>query len=124
MRDVRHEKLTRLVQRRASEVILFELKDPRLGFVTVSRVKLSKDVRHAIVYWSIVGSEGDRSKTAHALEGARGFVQTQVARILSTRTTPLIQFVFDEGVEGSVRVGRILSDLRDEREATGSPEEE
>jgi ribosome-binding factor A len=112
MRDIRHEKLSSLVHRRASEVILYELKDPRLGFVTVTRVKLSKDLRHATIFWSVVGADSDRSKTTHALEHARGFIQSEVASALSTRVTPTLDFEYDESVEGSVRVSRILDDLR------------
>jgi ribosome-binding factor A len=115
MRDVRHEKLVSLVHRRASEVILYELKDPRLGFVTVTRVKLSRDLRHATVYWSVVGPASDRSKTARALDHARGFVQSEIAAALRTRVTPALAFEYDESVEGSVRVSRILDELRRQR---------
>ena len=115
MQDVRHERLTQVVQRTASEVIAYELKDPRMGFVTVSRVKLSRDIRHAVIFWSIVGTEGERSRTAHALEAATGYVQSRIAKALDTRVTPLIRFEYDRGVEGSVRVSRILDELREER---------
>ena len=114
MRDVRLKRLTHLVHRRASEVVLYELKDPRLGFVTVTRVKLSGDLRHAVIYYSVVGSDGDRSKTAHALEHASGHVQTQIAKAMQTRVTPLVRFEYDEGIEGSVRVSQILSELKSE----------
>jgi ribosome-binding factor A len=133
MRDIRLEKLTHLVHRRASEVVLYQLKDPRLGFVTVTRVKLSGDLRHAVVFYSVVGSDGDRSKTAHALEHARGHVQTQIAKAMRTRVTPLVRFEYDHSVEGSVRVSQILAELAEENgeerdEATGAdgpaPEEE
>ncbi len=118
MKDVKLKKLTELVQRRASEVILYELSDPRLGFVTVSRVRLSRDLRHAIIYYSVVGSESDRSKTAHALEHARGHIQSRIAHAMHTRVTPIIEFRYDEAVEGAVRVSRILDDLKKERKET------
>ncbi len=127
MQDVRLERITQLVQRTASEVIAYELKDPRMGFVTVSRVKLSRDIRHATVFWSIVGTDGERSRTAHALEAATGYVQGRIARALDTRVTPLIRFEYDQAVEGSVRVSRILDELREERgeeEEVSLPEEE
>ncbi len=115
MKDLRHEKLSSLVLRRASEVILYELKDPRIGFVTVTRVKLARDLRHVVVYYSIVGTDGEKSRTTHALESARGHVQSEIARAMRTRITPLVQFKYDESVEGSVRVSRILDELRKER---------
>ena len=124
MRDVRLEKLTHLVMRRAGEVITHELVDPRLGFVTVTRVKLSRDLRHAVIYYSVVGSDADRSKTAHALEHARGHIQSQIARAMRTRVTPQVRFEFDKGVEGSIRVSEILSRLRQEREELAADEEE
>lgn len=128
MRSVRHSRLTHLVHRRASEVILQELNDPRLGFVTVTRVKLAGDLRHAVIYYSVVGDESDRSKTAHALEHARGFVQSRVAKVMHTRVTPQLRFEYDEGVEGSIRVASILRSLHLEQEddeaALDSGEEE
>ena len=115
MRDVRLKRLTQIVHRRASEVVLFELKDPRLGFVTVTRVKLTNDLRHAIVYYSVVGTDADRSRTSHALEHARGHVQTQIAKVMRTRVTPLVRFEYDHSVEGSVRVSKLLAELSAER---------
>jgi ribosome-binding factor A len=115
MREVRLEKLTQLVLRRASEVILYELNDPRLGFVTVTRVKLTGDLRHAVIYYSVVGTEADRSKTGHALEHARGHVQSEIARAMHTRVTPVVRFEFDESIAGSIRVSQLLHDLREER---------
>ena len=115
MREVRHEKLQSLVLRRASEVILYELKDPRLGFVTVTRVKLANDLRHAVIYYSVVGTPGERSRTSGALEHARGHIQSEIAHVMTTRVTPAVHFEYDESVEGSVRVSKILDDLRRER---------
>jgi ribosome-binding factor A len=120
MKDVRLKRLTQLLHRRAGEILSYELKDPRMGFVTVSRVKLSGDLRHAVIYWSIVGTESERSRTAHALEDARGHVQSQIAAVMHTRVTPVIRFEFDESIAGSVRVSQILDELRGER---AEPEE-
>jgi len=114
MRDVRLKRLSQLVQRRASEIVLYELKDPRMGFVTITRVKLSGDLRHAVIFYSVVGSDADRSRTEHALEHAQGYVQGQIASALKTRVTPIIRFEYDASVEGSVRVSRILSEIAEE----------
>jgi ribosome-binding factor A len=113
----RIEKLSRVILRRAAEVVAHELKDPRLGLVTITRVKLTEDLRHAQIFWSVMGDEADRSRSAHALEHARGHVQSEIAHVLHTRVTPVIAFVFDESIEGAVRMGRLLDDLRREREA-------
>jgi len=126
MRDVRLQRLSELVQRKASEVILYELKDPRMGFVTVTRVRLSRDLRHAVIYYSVVGDEGERSRTTHALEHARGYIQSQIAAAMKTRVTPAIRFEYDASVEGSVRVSRILLEIAEEDSdgLEASPDEE
>jgi ribosome-binding factor A len=115
MREVRLEKLTQLVHRRASEVITYEMNDPRMGFVTISRVKLSGDLRYAVIYYSVVGSDSDRSKTEHALEHAQGHIQSEIARAMHTRVTPIVRFEYDEGVAGSIRVSQLIDELREER---------
>ena len=115
MSSRRVERISKLLKEVISTVILNEVSDPRMGFVTVTRVKLSGDLRHAVIFYSVVGSEGDRSKTAHALEHARGHVQTQIAGAMQTRVTPIIRFVYDEAIEGSVRVSQLLSEIEAER---------
>ena len=72
MRDVRLKRISELVQRKASEVILYELKDPRMGFVTVTRVKLSGDLRHAVIYFSVVGTDGERPARSTPSRTRRG----------------------------------------------------
>jgi ribosome-binding factor A len=110
------EKLKKIILRRAGEVVTQELKDPRLGLVTITRVDLTEDLRQAKLYWSVLGDESERSRTAHGLEHARGHVQSEIARSLHTRTTPIISFHFDESIEGAVRMSRLLDDIRKERE--------
>ncbi|MCZ6696805.1 MAG: hypothetical protein O7A63_09740, partial [Acidobacteria bacterium] len=78
----------------------------------------------AIIHWSIVGTKAERSKAAHALEDARGHVQSLIAAVMHTRVTPIIRFEFDESVEGTVRLGRLLDELRAERDEDETEEEE
>ncbi len=113
--EVRLKRLSEIVKQRASEVILFELKDPRLGFVTVTRVKLAPDLSSAIVFWSVLGTRGQKSKTEHALKDASPFIQREVARILTTRVTPRLTLKFDPSIEGALRVTSILDRLAKER---------
>ncbi len=108
-------RLTELIRKRAAHVILFELKDPRMGFVTVTRVKLAPDFTSCVIFWSVFGSEGDRSKTKHALESSKLFVQRRVAEGLRTRNAPQISFEYDESVEGAIKMGELLHQLRDQR---------
>jgi len=108
-------RLAEIIRQRAAHVILFELKDPRMGFVTITDVKLSADLATATIHWSVLGSDGEKSKTTHALEHARLFVQRRVAEGLRTRIAPEIVFEYDESVEGSIRMGTLLKQLRDDR---------
>ena len=104
------ERLRKVILRKASEVILYELHDPRLGFVTLSKVDLADDLRHAVIYYSVMGEDADRSKTSHALEAARGYIQKAIASALHTRVTPHIRFKFDESIEGAMRISRMIDE--------------
>ncbi len=120
--EIRLKRLSEVVKQRASEVILLELKDPRIGFVTVTRVKLARDLTMATVFWSIIGSPGDRSKAAHALEDARGFIQRAVARAMQTRVTPRLTIQYDPSLERAQKVFEILARLKRERAERGEEE--
>jgi ribosome-binding factor A len=108
-------KLSEMIRHRASHVILFELKDPRMGIVTITRVKLARDLTTVTIFWSVLGDSAQRSKTMHALDHARLFVQRRVAEGLRLRNAPQISFEYDESVEGALRMGGLLKQLREER---------
>ena len=113
--DIRLQRLSEVVRQRASRVILYELKDPRLGFVTVTKVKLARDLTQCTVYWSIMGTAGEKSKTAHALDDALGYVQSAVAKEMGTRKTPRLYFKYDPSMENAQKVYDILAKLKKER---------
>ena len=94
------------------DAIAKDLRDPRVGFVTVTAVKTSPDLRHARVYVSVLGDEAQRTGSLEGLRSAHGFLQRQVATELRLKHTPTLQFVYDETVERAQR----LTDLID-REA-------
>lgn len=102
------ERLKNVILRKASQVILYELHDPRLGFVTLTKVDLSDDLRHATIFYSVIGPDADKSRTEHGLEAARGYVQKEIAGALKTRVAPQIRFRFDESIEGSLRISRLI----------------
>lgn len=109
------EKLVELIKRRITQIVLYKLKDPRLGFVTITKVDLSRDLKLCKVFYTVYGSQGESSRTSHALKDAQGFIQREVGKSLHTRTMPKIQFVEDESIEGVSRVHRILDTLKEER---------
>ena len=108
----RRERIARVIREEASRVILYELADPRIGFVTVTKVKVSGDLQTAKVFVSVLGSPGDRSKTMHALARATKVVRKAVAPRLKTRLLPSISFQFDESVEGAARVQGLIREAR------------
>jgi ribosome-binding factor A len=87
------------------------LKDPRIGFVTVTAVETSRDLDHAKVWISVLGSEKKRAETMRALEGAVGVLQARLGRELQIRRTPKIEFVYDRAVEHGVTMTRLIDEL-------------
>jgi ribosome-binding factor A len=86
------------------------LRDPRIGFVTVTSVDTSTDLRHARVYVSVLGDDEERAATMAGLESAHGVLQQSVARELRIKHTPTLQFVFDESIERGMRISELLDD--------------
>jgi ribosome-binding factor A len=88
-----------------------ELKDPRIGFVTVTGVETSRDLRHARVYVSVLGSEEKRTATLAGLESAHGVLQSRVNRELRLKRTPQLVFEYDPTVERGVRLSTLIDEL-------------
>lgn len=91
-----------------------QVKDPRIGFVTVTGVETSSDLRHATVYVSVLGGQRRREATLAALERSRGFLQARVNARLRLKRTPQLRFVYDETTDRAMRIERLLR--REERE--------
>jgi ribosome-binding factor A len=91
-----------------SAAITSELKDPRVGFVTVTAVETSPDLRHARVFVSVLGNPGERRRSLQAMDSARGFLQRRVGSELRMKHTPQIQFVYDETPERGMRINELL----------------
>jgi ribosome-binding factor A len=99
------------------------LKDPRIGFVTVTGVEATKDFSQATVYVSVYGSESEQQKTLDGLEAARGVLQAQVGRELQLRRTPVLSFAYDPAVERGVRLGKMIDELAPEDLPDEPPDE-
>src|ERR671939_495422 len=85
-----------------------ELKDPRIGFVTITGVETSSDLRHARVFVSVLGTEAKREKTLAGLEAAHSFLQGRLARELRMKRTPQLTFEYDPTVERAARVTQLI----------------
>lgn len=96
------------IQQRVAYCLQFELNDPRATFVTVTGVELSNDLRHAKISWSTIGGPGERSRTAHMLEHAGGFIRRQLGRVLETRVIPELRWVYDETIERAADVDLLI----------------
>jgi ribosome-binding factor A len=88
-----------------------ELKDPRIGFVTVTGVETSADLRHATVFVSVLAAEGKREKTLAGLAAAHGVLQARIARELRMKRTPQLTFEYDPTVERGVRMTQLIDEL-------------
>jgi ribosome-binding factor A len=84
------------------------LKDPRIGFVTVTAVETSPDLRHARVFVSVLGGESERAETLAGLGSSHGVLQSQLARELRLKRTPTLEFVYDDSVDRSMRIDELL----------------
>jgi ribosome-binding factor A len=91
-----------------SEAISTDLKDPRVGFVTVTAVKTSPDLRHARVYVSVFGSPEEQAETMAALGAAHGFLQARVSSRLRLKHTPTLTFDYDESIVRGMRISRLI----------------
>ncbi len=89
-----------------------ELRDPRIGFVTITGVKMSPDLRVARVYYSTMGSEAERAETQKGLDAAKGFVRREVTAQVKLRVSPEIYFVFDESVGEGDKIERLLREVK------------
>ncbi len=92
-----------------SDAISKELQDPRVGFVTVTGVKTSPDLRHSRVYVSVLGDEDARSASLEGLQSAHGFLQARVASTLRLKHTPALSFIYDESVDTGMRISELIN---------------
>jgi ribosome-binding factor A len=104
-------KIAEAVREQVSTSILFDLKDPRVKHVTVTRVEVSSDLRNAKIYVSVMGDEKTQRLTLRGLESARGFLQAKLAERVQTRYTPILHFYLDQGVKRSIEASRLLREV-------------
>jgi ribosome-binding factor A len=93
-----------------SDAVTQDLKDPRVGFVTVTAVRTSPDLRHARVYVSVLGGEPEREASLAGLRSAHGFLQRRVATELRLKHTPTLEFHYDDSVDRGMRLSRLLEE--------------
>src|SRR5437762_8587168 len=110
MKAHRTARIGEIVREVASETILFELQDPRIKGVTVTRAEVAADLQHAKVYVSVMGTQKEQDLCMHGLRHSAGYVQSKLASRLKTRFTPVLRFVLDEGVKKSIEISRLIQE--------------
>lgn len=111
------------IQRIVSELLIEGLKDPRIDPMTsVSKVELSNDTSVATIYFSIYGSQKTKEDTLDALENAKGYIRSRLAKVLEIRQVPELRFRIDESVEYSIEIQKILNKLNSESKEKANKE--
>ncbi|MFA5100081.1 MAG: 30S ribosome-binding factor RbfA [Candidatus Omnitrophota bacterium] len=110
---LRHERVKQAIKREVSSIIVNELKDPRMGFVTITTVDLSPDMRYAKVFYSVMGNAEQHKKTQGALHSALGLIRTLVADRIKLRYAPEISFREDLSTEYSVHMQEVFDKIKD-----------
>ena len=122
---IRLKKLESLVKQRVAVLLSQELSDPRAAFITVTRVKIDREIQVCKIFYTVLGDEKRKKLTAHLLEHAKGFIRSAVAKVLHTRKVPEIRFQYDDSVEGVLRLDKIIDEAaREARDLENRLEEE
>jgi ribosome-binding factor A len=106
------ERVAEAIKKEVSIIIHDELKDPRLGFVTVTRVELTQDLRQAKIFFSVLGKDEDYKKSKVALDSALGFIRRLIAQRIKLRFVPELVFKEDRSTEYSIRIEEVLNEIK------------
>ncbi len=114
MQGKRINRVGHLIQMELGQLILHRVKDPRLGFVTVTHVDVTPDLRSACVFYSVLGNDKQKKDSQIALEKAAGFLQKEIGDALQLRYTPKLTFRLDDSIEQSIEVDKVLHKIQQE----------
>ena len=111
----RSDRVADLIRKEISDMLMSSVKDPRIGFVTVTRVAVTDDCRQARVYFSVMGTAEEQQSTIQGLASATGFIRKELGRRVSLRYTPEILFQFDPSIEYAIHMEEVFHELEKER---------
>lgn len=114
MANGRLNKVAEAIKEEVAQILQRELKDPRIGFVTVTRVAVTADLEHATIYFSLLEGHGSPAETEAGLKSAEGFVRRLLGERLKIRVTPEVSFRADPSVAESIRISKLLGQVRGE----------
>jgi len=122
MSDVRVRKLQEFIKQEVSQMLMRGLKDPRIGFVTVTDVEVTGDLRQAKIFVSLFGSDKEKEDTLRALQHATGHIRTELGHVLRLRYTPELSFQRDTSLDYSMHIESILNDIKKDSLSTETEE--
>lgn len=123
MSTTRPERVAAAIRKEISTMIQEELKDPRIGFTTITKVEITPDLRYAKVYYTVLGSDKEKKSTEVALKRAKGFIKGHIGDRLKLRFTPEITFKIDTSAEYADKMERLFDKIHKEREHTESADQ-
>ena len=113
----RPERVGDQIRAEIAELLTREVQDPGIGFITITRVKVTPDLQQARVFYTTIGDDKARKETQRALGRAQPFLRRQIGRRLRLKNVPSLEFFYDESIETQDRIERIMLDIQAEREA-------
>lgn len=123
VKPYRIERINGTIREILSDLVLNQLKDPRIGLVTITEVRVANDMTVAKVYYSVMGDEAERKETHKGLVSARYFMRKTIAAELKLRTAPELRFVYDDTLERSIAIEQALRETRTETKENGSDDD-
>ncbi|MDZ7316971.1 MAG: 30S ribosome-binding factor RbfA [candidate division KSB1 bacterium] len=114
MRYKRADRVASVIHEKIGEMMIRELKDPALHQVTITKVKVSDDVRHAKIYYSVYGDQQKKQNAAKAFDRAKGYIRSEIGAVLTLRFVPTITFCYDDSIEYADHIERLIKKLHEE----------
>jgi len=122
MSNRRAARVAERIRQDASLILLRDLRDPRLELVTITRAEISDDLRHATVYYSVLGDEAKRRTAERGLASARGLIRARISKGLGLREAPELRFQFDPSIQKAIEVSKLIDQLAAERRPSDPPQ--
>ena len=115
MEGKRSDRVADSIRKEISEMLVKTIKDPRIGFITLTRVTVSEDCRLAKVYYSVVGTPEQKRQSMEGLNSAKGYIRRELGHRMKLKYTPELVFQFDPSIEYAIHMGELIHHLQEER---------
>jgi ribosome-binding factor A len=116
MATARTHRVGELIKEEMSEIIQKEIKDPRIGFVTITGVDVSRDLKYAVVYITVLGNKQQKQSTLKGLQSSSGFLRSELSKRIRLKHFPELKFEFDPSIEAGMKIDKIIRKLHKEEE--------